>query len=337
MNRGFFSFVSENELYQTSKKKWVVEVQQYHKYWYDLIVNPDSVAPYFNTRELIVNNLKKLKKTVEHNLEKRFIYFICTRTRVRFDTKRKFWYNPITLKAHIPILIGNKKKKTLKFEFINIDTGKLYKPKVQISDKFITFDVSNKNKLTFSIHDFLEYANIDLGISSNVEYVGYTKNPHTRPTGGAHTGLSDVLYQNLSNDNDVFIYFNTFKVTAIGGRDNFYFATSNAMTNEVDVDEEGEIIEKSFIFYFNSENQKRNKNREYQELNNKLLNLLFRNKIQSIYYNYEFEQKSDYAKFSSSEVKADSCHKFKVEVIDNKVKILRGGKIDFDAELFKSI
>lgn len=48
---------------------------------------------------------------------------------------------------------------------------------------------------TYSVHDFLEGADIRLGLDSRVEYVGCTKNPHTRPTNGSHTGLSDVLHQ----------------------------------------------------------------------------------------------------------------------------------------------
>ncbi|EPO4491378.1 hypothetical protein ACUAW6_003429, partial [Vibrio cholerae] len=89
MNRGLYSSMITNNLYRDSDKEWVVELETYHRYWYDLVVNPCEIADYFDTRKLIVNHLKQVKKEVEEHLEKRFVYFICSRERVRFNTDKK--------------------------------------------------------------------------------------------------------------------------------------------------------------------------------------------------------------------------------------------------------
>lgn len=262
MNRGSFSFFLSNQLYKDSDKHWVVELDKYHRYWYDLIVNPNEVADYFDTRELIVNHLKKIKKDVEESLEKRFVYFICTRERVRFNTNKKVSYNPLTKKVKIPLLIGEHNRKiSVKCSFIDQSTNKPFRPVVMLTDKYITLKNNQGLLTTISIHDFLEDAKISLGLDSRVEYVGYTKNPHSRPTNGSHTGLSDVLYKVSHEKRDSLIYFNVFKTFAYAesSEKNVNFAISNSMINEIDADLEGNLIEKCFILYFDSKNQSRNK------------------------------------------------------------------------------
>lgn len=101
--------------------------------------------------------------------------------------------------------------------------GRFSNLKIDLTDKYITLTDSNGDLTTASVHDFLEGSDINLGISSNVEYVGYTENPHTRPTNGSHTGLSDTLYKVSNEDFDTLIYFNVFKVITEGCRYNSSF------------------------------------------------------------------------------------------------------------------
>ena len=326
MNRGSYSSFAEHKEYKSANKKWVVELERYHKYWYDLIVHPDEVAEYFDTRKLIVNYLKQLKITIEENLDKRFVYFICSREKVRFNLKKKSSYNPFTKKVKIHILVGREqKKRSIKSKFYDRGLKRLSKPKIQLTDKYITLTDSNGDLTTASIHDFLEQSEIDLGISSNVEYVGYTENPHTRPTNGSHTGLSDTLYK-VSNENcDTLIYFNIFRVITDGLNQNsmINFAIPNSMTDEIGADDEGKIIEKCFLFYFDAFNQSRNKKNELSELKNNLINLAENNNINSVSFYYEFEDVNDYGTFSSTKVKPNHSHRFSVSIKNNDVEISR--------------
>ncbi|MGY0074591.1 hypothetical protein [Vibrio proteolyticus] len=330
VNRGLYASLIANELYKHSDKEWIVELETYHRYWYDLVVNPGEVADYFDTRQLIVNNLKRIKKEVEEHLEKRFVYFICSRERVRFNTNKKPTFNPITGKTKLHLLVGEKAvKKSVKCTFVDVATRKVSKPDIQLTDKYITFKDSTGYLTTYPIHDFLEQSEINLGIASRVEYVGYTKNPHTRPTNGSHTGLSDVLYQIAEEKRDSLIYFNVFKVTAqaVNTAMNVQFTVANAMSNEVDAELEGQILEKCFIFYFNSKNQTRNKEKERRELENNLVKLSADHKIKAIHVSYEFEVPNEYGVLSSSEIRPAIGHIFTVTNDSDGIVIKEGSEI----------
>jgi len=325
----FSSFI-DNDIYKQSEKEWIVELQRYHKYWYDLVVNPGEVADYFDTRKLIVEYLRGIKKQVEQNLEKRFVYFICSRTKIRFDISKKPFYNPITKMVKIHVLIGKEEeRKTISCKFFDFYKNKFRRPKIELTDKYITITDSRGDITTASIHDFLEEANISLGIDSKVEYVGYTKNPHTRPTNGAHTGLSDVLYKIADENRDSLIYFNVFKVMtrATSSNSMLNFTIANAMTDEVNVELEGKLIEKCFIFYFDSINQSRNKDKELLELKKSLHKISAENKINSIHVCYEFEEPNEYGVFSSSKVPPQLAHIFKVKKTEEDVEITNGSEI----------
>ncbi len=325
----FSSFI-DNDIYKQSEKEWIVELERYHKYWYDLVVNPSEVADYFDTRKLIVDYLRRIKKQVEKNLEKRFVYFICSRTKIRFNISKKPFYNPITKTVKIHVLIGkDEERKTISCKFFDFHENKFLRPKIELTDKYITFTDSRGDITTASIHDFLEEANISLGIDSKVEYVGYTKNPHTRPTNGAHTGLSDVLYKIADENRDSLIYFNVFKVItrAISSDSMLNFTIANAMTDEVNVELEGKLIEKCFIFYFDSINQSRNKNKELLELKKSLHKISAENKINSIHVCYEFEEPNEYGLFSSSKVPPQLGHIFTVKKTEEDVEITNGSEI----------
>lgn len=330
MNRGLYSSIIKNDAYKNAEKHWGVELDRYHKYWYDLVVYNQDVAEYFDTRKLIVEYLKNVKKSVDENLEKRFIYFICSREKVRFNTKIKPSYNPFTRKVKIHILVGkNEEHKTIRCKFFDVPTKKPINPKIFLTEKYITIEDPRGNLTTASIHDFLESSEIQLGIFSKVEYVGYTKNPHTRPTNGSHTGLSDVLYK-ISNDNlDALIYFNIFKVTTCANSKEsmLNFTLPNAMTNEIDASLEGKLIEKSLIFYFDALSQNRDKKREYSELKQNLSKIDKNNKIKSIQFNYEFDELNEYGVFYSSKIAPKIRHVFTVRKSDEKVDISSGATL----------
>ncbi|SEC92086.1 hypothetical protein FIV41_18045 [Pseudomonas marginalis] len=326
MSRGMFASIAASDAYKNADKEWCVELQTYHKYWYDLVVNPNDVADYFDTRKLIVEYLRAVKKHVEESLEKRFIYFICSREKVRFDTNKKPSFNPITKKTKIYIRVGKyQKKRSIHCKFYDVHSEKFCMPEISLSEKYITIADSEGDLVTSSIHDFLEEANIALGLDSKVEYVGYTKNPHTRPTNGAHTGLSDALYKVADENRDSLIYFNLFKVItrAVNGGAMLNFAMANAMTDEVDVDLEGELLEKCFIFYFDSVSQNRNKEKELLELKGHLSRVSSEHKISTIDVVYEFERPSEYGLFSSSKVLPKHRHAFTIRQVGGDVEIAR--------------
>lgn len=325
MNRGNFNFLNTNSFYQNADKKWIITLDKCHKFWYDLIVFPNQLNNKINTRTLITQKLKEIEVNVKKHLDKRFIYFICSRTKIRFNIKKWILFNPISKYTYIPILIGkNNVKKYIKVKFIDC-ANKNKRPKIYLQEKFISIFYHDGNVETFPIHEFLDLSKINLGISNKVEYVGYTNEPSRRPTNGSHTGLSDILYKISNEDNDFLIYFNTFKVRVITDNNNLSLniIASNAMTNEVNIDTEGKIIEKCFISYFNSNTQDRNRKNEDSYLYNNMENLSSKYKIHSIEIYYDQTEESDYTLFSSSSVVAKQEHYFSVSINNSNIDITR--------------
>lgn len=329
MSRGLFSSLIKEDVYKNASKHWVIELIQSTMYWYKLIVNPPKE---FDTKKHISQALNDLKAAVEENLEKRFIYFITSRKRVRFSQTKKPYYSFGGLGSKLNIFLEEGKEKRLKKIAVYIReniTLKPIKPKVTTTDRFIIFTRENGDELIFSIHDFLQNFDVELGHSSTIQYVGYTKNPHNRPIDGAHSGLNDILYRVSNEDNDIFIYYNLFKVTAhadsLDSTINFFVA--NSMTDEIQVDKEGLIIEKCLILYFDSSNQIKNRASEITELENSLITLANDNKITSINMIYELEVPSEYFKFGSSTVAASDRHVFSYTIKNGSLELERSSKL----------
>jgi hypothetical protein len=336
LNRGIFSSLLDNAAYKTSRKNWSVTLQRTYIHWYDLLVNPNDASDLFDTRKLISDYLKQLKEAVEKNLEKRFVYFICTRKKVRFNKNKNPSYNIFTKRLKIHLLVGKMQEKiVITTRFFDVATSSFSKPEILLTDKYITLTDSRGSKTTLSVHDFLAESETDLGYSSKIEYVGYTKNPHQRPTNGVHAGLNEVLYKVSSDDVDTFIVFNLFKVTANAKNIDFKFnfIVPNSMIDEIQVDLEGQILEKCLILYFDSDNQTKNKDKESGELKQKLIKISKENYINSIHFCYELERQNEYWLFSSSKVQAQHKHIFTVSLVNGTPEIKSGST--FFLKLFR--
>ncbi|MBW3833896.1 hypothetical protein [Aeromonas hydrophila] len=319
MNRGILNFLSNDPIYKSSKKEWLVELQQSQMYWYELLVNGHEEI---DTRKFIFDQVKKLKEEVESCLEKRFVYFICSRIKVRFCSDTLPVLTPFHGFMKLRVLVGREKEpKEFVVNVLYDENRDVVIPKIDETGRFIIFTHQSGHSICFSIHDYLMNFCVNLGYSTKVEYVGVTKNPNNRPLNGVHGGLSDVLYNVSHDENDILIFFNLFKVTnnAAGNKYNIHYNIANAMTDEIKVNQEGEVIEKSFRFYFDSDTQKRHKNTERREITNDLREMSEKNNIKSVHVFYEVEDDSEYYEFYSSKVSPKRTHYFTVELNDDDI------------------
>lgn len=298
----------KSELYKKSTKELVVGLKEFHRYWYDLIVFPNAVADYFDSRELIRKKLATLKKEISEHFDKHFVYFIVSRKLVRFDIENEAIIN--TNDIRVKLLIGkDRQEKIINF---SLDFA-VYK--IDLLDKYITIWKNENLKYTYTIHEFLDHFNINLGIYNKVEYVGYTKNPDTRPTNGSHSGLNDVLYKVPNNDNDFLIIFNIFEtlVKAYNEKIDYRFLVMNPLEAKL----EGELIEKCLISYFNSDNQNRNRTKEEKEIINTINNEGFN----SVTINYEYELVNDYSYFFSNSRRVNKRHFFTIKANSDSLEL----------------
>lgn len=334
MTRGPLNSLRDLPWYGNAQKRWLVELQRWDMFWYELLVNPHKD---FDTTKEIPRELNNFKKKLEKERPRRYIYFIVSRTKLRFSLAKMPRYSLISGKLLVFVEIGSeKKRRKLTIDIRDLDTGKRISPKVSVTDgRFIDLMSENGKKITYPIHDFLHRCNVRLNIYSNVEYVGITKNPDIRPLRG-HPGLEVILYRLSDGTKDILVYYNLFKVTTSAeSPTGINFHVINAMTDETEVELEGKIIEKCFILYFASTNQTRNRDREESELKNSLVELVKSNRLSSITIKYESTESTDYRYLQSSRVIPSVRHVFTCKVAGGDL-IVEGGSAEYDKDFLPS-
>lgn len=322
MTRGYLGNLASNPAYAGLTKDWYVTLQQSSCYWYDLIVNPPDLV---DTRSSISSHLEELRVKVEQTLEKRFIYFFASRTKVCFDVGRPPRYSLFGKWLSIALLIGrDRRRHTIKIKFGGLD-GRLMTPKVQVSERFISLIHSDTASQTFSVHDFLQAFDISLGIPTRVHYVGITKDPGDRPLSRKHRGIADTLYNVSNEENDFFVFINLFKVMAKAKNAPYglHFVVANSMIDEIPTDEEGRIVESALIAYFDCTSQHVNREQERSVLNNQLSSLAEKHKIRSVSLHLELESPNEYFIFGSAAAPAALSHSFLLRRAQAGVEIER--------------
>lgn len=327
MNRGMLNSLLYDEIYSKSAKEWGVETISSHIYWYDPIRNNHPIV---KTRKLIRGQLDLLKESVKSSTDKKFIYFICSRKKVRFCDES----TPIVSSNGLMSLrvnVGkNVNSKDIVMKAIRNYNSDFIIPEIEKGGKYIRFydEAVNELKIT-SVHDFLKDYEVNIGIDTEVHYVGYTKNPNDRPFNGSHTGLSDVFYDVSNEDNDFFICYNLFKVlcSAKNEKYNFNYTVANSISDEIKIDLEGEILEKCFLLYFDSKVQNRNKEKERSKMKNDMFKILKENDIKKIHVYSEIEEESEYYKFFSSSVESKKAHVFTALIERDDLNILAGSSL----------
>lgn len=322
MSRGYFDNLASNPAYVESTKDWYVTLQQSSCYWYDLIVNSPDFA---DTKNGISLQLKDLRTKIEQTLEKRFIYFFASRTRVRFDTTRppkySFWKKWLV----ITLLVGrDKRRHTIKIKFGNPDGG-LLTPRVEVSERFIRIIYSDTVSQMFSVHDFLQTFDIRMGIATQVHYVGITKDPADRPLSREHRGITDTLYNVSNEENDFFVFINLFKVLSNAKNDAYglHFVVANSMIDEIPTDKEGLVVERALIAYFDCASQHLNRKKERAMLSNQLASFTKEHKIQTVSVHLEMESPNEYFVFGSDAIPPALNHSFLCCYTAGKVKVER--------------
>lgn len=312
MSRGLFDVVGTLPAYADAKKDWHVELSNCTYVWFDTIIDP---VPGFDIAAMMRDYLKGLREDVQHSLDKHFVYYLASRVRVRFCTRKKPRYSLLGGKLVFHIEIG--RRRTLRRCVVtlhDLETRQAIRPKVDLSDRYITLHNGNGGKTTLSIYDFLSLCGIETGIDSEVHYVGYTRNPADRPLDRAHRGFGDMLHWTSRDDEayDYFIFYNLFKVLSLSAdpRARLNFVVSNAMTDEVKVADEGQILEKVLIRYFDTRPQRLNQAHEASELNHRLERLAERHQIQSITFDLSMQQPGELFRFYSRRVAPADRHHF---------------------------
>lgn len=316
MLRGYFDFMKDQAIYAESEKDWHVELLNSTYVWYDMIIDP---LEGFDVAGDMRKYLRGIKEGLKSTLGKHFVYFLASRVRVRFCTDRKPRYQLLSGKLEFYIEIGRSRirKKCTADVWIS-KSGERAHPEVEITDRYLTIHNGYGGRASMSIYEILDRCEIDTGISSEVQYVGYTENPEERPLNRKHRGFGDMLHWTTREDEayDYFVFYNLFKVTSVAIQPGavLNFMLSNSMIDEVPADIEGRILEKVLIKYFDAKSQESNKKRESSELNNQLEEFAAKYRINSITFDIEMGRPCELFRFFSRSVAPAHRHHFTCQI-----------------------
>ncbi|WP_151801639.1 hypothetical protein [Acinetobacter guillouiae] len=85
MTRGLYNSIQEMPEYNNAEKSWHITIDSSYFLWYDLIIDP----PFDEAKKELKGMLNNFKEYVESTNEKRFIYFVTSRKKVRFNVKKQ--------------------------------------------------------------------------------------------------------------------------------------------------------------------------------------------------------------------------------------------------------
>lgn len=323
MSRGLFSEILSMPGYQDAEKSWHITLERSEFFWFELVVDPPEAS---DTRQLISQYLRDLKRQVEDVLEKRFIYFYTSRKKVRFDTKRPPKYSLFGFGNNLilNLIIGGKERRKIVLPAPMVKfNGKIVRLKVSVDERFIYFEGPTFSTMA-SIHDFFRKNKISLGITSEVQYVGITKDPVRRTLSREHRGYADAIYFAPTSENDIFLTVNTFKVMSDATAGGFIrIIAPNSMTDEIPVGDEGAIIENALIHYFDAKNQEPDKETAWTKFKNLLGGVLAAKKINSISIHMELADPSEYDALGSRRIEPSTAHSFLWELSEGEPKLSR--------------
>ncbi len=321
MTRGIFDFITDNKAYSESEKDWYLELISSTPIWYDNYINP---VLEFDTKSFITRQLNDLGDQVKSQIGRKIIYFVTTRKKLRFSIIKPPKYSLLKRYLIFYLEVG-KDKRIVKIKLPTYDQKKSDLPSVEATDQTISFTDKSGHTLTHTVYDFLNNNEIDLQLSPIIHYIGYTKRPAIRPIDGNHTGLSKTLYATDPNDEDVFIYFNVFKVFSNSRNcdHGLNFTIGNSLSDEIKEDEEGRIIESALIMYFKPQANRDSKTEE-TILRNQLSSLSDNNNIKSVGVVMYITPGIDCFRFSSHDVEPNDCHAFTWQLSDGKCDLLGG-------------
>ncbi|WP_338771573.1 hypothetical protein [Massilia sp. METH4] len=187
---------------------WTASVAETKFYWYDLLVDGGQLPDF---RDPVGRYLRRMQFAIDATMEKRLLYFLVARPRVRFDLQRSVSWGFFSLKLTIPVLIGEEERKsTITIDLVTPFEATYKKPLVQVQDKFLLLNWGALVE-TYTIHDLIERFNTGLAFPSTVLYVGQTFDPAGKLAKGQHGPVNRARNAKML-DSDMFLLVQRFDV-----------------------------------------------------------------------------------------------------------------------------
>lgn len=195
----------------SAPQTWAASVAETKFYWYDLLAGG---APLPDFRDPVGRYLRRLQFAIDGTMEKRLLYFLVSRPRVRIDVQRSVSWSFFALKLTVPVLIGVEERKGTITIDLDVPFEATYKkPLVQLQDRFLLLNWGAMVEV-LSIHDLIERFDTGLAFPSTVLYVGQTFDPAGKLARGEHAQVNRA--RNVAMlDNDTFLLVQRFHVQVV--------------------------------------------------------------------------------------------------------------------------
>jgi hypothetical protein len=305
----------------SAPQTWVVTVADAKYHWYDLISGFPGIP---DIRDPVGRHLRRMQFDLEATSEKRLIYFVVNRPRVRFDPSRTTSWGFFSLKLTIPILVGPEEKRdNLTVELTVPFAATLKKPSVVLTDRFITLNWGGLIE-ALSIHDVLQQYENQLEYRSRVQYVGQTKDPLGRL---ARARLAPVqrIHQKNNEDNDMLLLIQRMNVEVISsdGDPAELEANQNPVAADLLLKDRIDIIECALIRYFEGPEMHGRSDKEADVRKQRLREAQAANNLVSFRIDLRLEDPGKYDELFAVHAAGSRSHVIDCTIVDGEVLITR--------------
>ena len=304
----------------SAPQTWVVTVADAKYHWYDLVCGFPEIP---DIRDPIGRHLRRMQFDLEATSEKRLIYFVINRPRVRFDPTRNTSWGFFSLKLTIPILVGADKRETLTIDLEVPFAATLKKPSVALTDRFITLNWGGLIE-ALSIHDILQQYENNLNYRSRVQYVGQTKDPLGRLARARLTPVQKI-HQNNNEDSDMLLLIQRMNVEVISdqGDPAELEANQNPVATDLLLKDRIDVIECALIRYFEGPQMHGRSDKEAEVRKQRLVEVQAANHLTSFRIDLRLEDPGNYDELFSRDAAGSRAHIIDCTIVDGEVIVTR--------------
>lgn len=300
---------------------WLVTVADAKFHWYDLIA---GFPPVPDIRDPVGRHLRRMQFDLEATSEKRLLYFAVNRPRIRFDPSRNVSWGFFSLKLTVPLLVGvEEKKETLTIELTVPFAATLKKPTVVLTDSFITLNWGGLIE-ALSIHDVLQQYPNPYQDSTEVQYVGQTRDPLGRLARARVIGVQRV-HQRHSEDRDMLLLIQRMnvEVESADGDPAAQPANQNPVAADMLLKDRIDVVECALIRYFEGPEMHGRSDKEAEVRRQRVREVAAANNLQRFRIDLRLEDAGSYHALYSRHTSVSRSHVIDCTVVDGEVRVER--------------
>lgn len=302
-------------------QRWNVTIAEGKFHWYDLIA---GFPPVPDIRDPVGRYMRRMQFDLEAAMEKRLLYSVVTRPRVRFDTSRSASFGFFSLKVSLPLLVGiDEKRDSVSVELEVPFAATLKKPNISLTENFVIFNWGGHIE-TMSVHDVLQNFDNSLDVPSTVQYVGQTRDPAQR-LAKARLAAVQKIHQAHSEANDTLLLVQRLQVEVISDEgDPWDFPVNqNPVAADLLLKDRLDLVECALIRYFEGAEPRTRLDKELATRRARLIEIGLANHLRHFRLDLRQPGATPYHLLASPQAAPSSTHVLDCELVDGAVAVTR--------------